>query len=333
MLINKAVKLNEKYQIITLIAKGGMANIYYAIRKSDNLSCAIKVIKLNSPDKKNLIKRFLEEIRIHSKIKSTYVAEIYETFSDSENDEYWIAMEYVEGVTLKNKIDEAGSLPQEEVVEYAKQIALGLKSIHDHNISHRDIKDTNIMITNLNEIKIVDLGIAIDDRTKRITAEQKVVGSPHYVPGEISIYKKEKSAIKIDIYSLGISIYQMLLGRVPFEGANFIEILDKHRNNPVPRIKSLKPTTSNGLINVILKALAKNPKDRYNNMKEFYNDLNTCLEPSRWNEEEISFKEKKTKSLKNIFSSKKWLIFLIVSFFIFILLIAIIIYLLINVGN
>ncbi|VEU59523.1 serine/threonine-protein kinase [Mesomycoplasma neurolyticum] len=328
MNVHKAKKLNENYQVFNLIAQGGMASVYYAIRKKDNLPCAIKLIKPTIVDKNVSIKRFKEEIRIHEKVKSLYVAKIYDTCFDELNQEFWISMEFVEGVTLKNKIEESGSLNEEDTVEYAKQIALGLKAIHDVNANHRDIKDTNIMITNLNEIKIVDLGIAIDDKTKRVTGEQKVVGSPHYIPGEISTYKREKSSIKIDVYSLGITIYQMLLGRVPFDGENFIEILDKHRKAPVPRIKSLKPTTSNGLINVILKALAKNPKDRYNNMLEFYNDLDTCLDENRKNEQEISFKEEKPKKIVNLLESNKWFLILIISIAIIIIIIIVIIILL-----
>ncbi|MGZ9413887.1 serine/threonine-protein kinase [Mycoplasma sp. 480] len=288
-------KLLQNYYISNTLGKGGMSVIYLAVRKKDNFKCAIKLMNYESMSDLS-IERFKEEIRITKKVDSPYVARLIDSCFDLENKEFWIAMELVDGTILKNVIERSGTLSKEDVVNYAKQITLGIKAIHKAGIFHRDIKDTNIMVTNLNQIKIIDLGIAIDNESQRLTQENKVIGSVHYMPGEIADYK-EKGSVKIDIYSIGIVIYQMLIGCVPFSGDSHLKILAKHKEQSLPKIQNLKPTTSHGLINIIHRCLAKNPYDRYNNMNELYNDLSTCLKPERLSENIINFDQKQRKNL------------------------------------
>ncbi|WGI36541.1 serine/threonine-protein kinase [Mesomycoplasma lagogenitalium] len=323
-------KLNSKYKLLTQIGKGGMSVIYLAIKKDDNSKWAIKVMKSEQLDKTG-ITRFKEEIRISNKVNSPYVIKIDDYCFDPGNNEFWIAMEFVDGTILKNVIERVGSLTENETVNYAKQIVLGIDAIHKAGIYHRDIKDTNIMVSNLNEIKIIDLGIAIDEDSERVTKENNVIGSVHYMAGEIAEYKK-KGSPKADIYAIGIVIYQMLIGNVPFTGDTYIKILAKHRESEIPNIKNMKPNTSNGLINVINKCLAKDPNNRYDNMEELYRDLSTCLDPKRMAENELVYKRKVKKGIADFLASKAGMITIWTIFGITLLLLIIVIILLYGIG-
>ncbi|UWD34465.1 serine/threonine-protein kinase [Mesomycoplasma molare] len=319
-------KLEEKYKILNMIGGGGMSTIYLAINKANKTKCAIKFMNSNLMDENN-IKRFAQEIRIHKKINSPYVIKLLDYCFDRENREFWIVMELIEGTILKNVIERVGSLSKEEVVNYSKQIVLGLKEIHNAGIYHRDIKDSNIMVSTLNEIKIIDLGIAIDNESERLTQENKVIGSVHYMPGEIADYK-EKGSEKIDIYSVGIVMYQMLIGSVPFTGYSHVKIISKHKYNPVPKIQVLKQTTSHGLINIINRCLAKNPDNRYRDMSELYRDLSTCLRPDRLAEKIIDYNKPEKKTFLDFWTGKMGNFILYTSLVIVLILLIIVIILL-----
>lgn len=307
--------LSEKYKILRKIGEGGMSSVYLAISKIDSLRYAIKVMQ--SPPNKKAInkKRFLEEIRIAKQIQSPYISKIFDSCFDETNDEYWMAMEYIEGEILKDIIERNGGLTVDLAVNYSMQIAEGMSDIHNSHIIHRDLKTSNIMIDNMNRVKIIDFGIAISRETERHTSTNKVIGSVHYLAPEIL----ESKAInnKVDIYALGILIYEMVIGKTPFYSDENLaphEIVLKQKNSKIISVNSLNPIIPQSLANIITKATAKKPEQRYESMRMVYFDLQTCLSQERALEEPIDLdRTKKQQSLIDFLASKKGIWFFVIS--------------------
>ena len=204
-----------------------------------------------------------------------------------DNGNFYIVMEYIDGKTLKQLIKKRGHLTASEAVDIMCQLTDGLAPAHDSYIIHRDIKPQNIMILEDGLVKITDFGVAMALNASDLTQTNSVMGSVHYLPPEQAAGKG--STIKSDIYSLGIVLYEMLAGTMPFRGETAVEIALKHIKNPMPSIRKINPKIPQALENVILKATAKNPKNRYNNVRELYDDLKTCLDKKRANEKRIVF--------------------------------------------
>jgi serine/threonine-protein kinase len=197
-------------------------------------------------------------------------------------------MEYIEGKHLKQLLRRRGSLTVKEVIDIMLQITDGMAAAHDSYIIHRDIKPQNIMILENGLVKITDFGIAMALNGTQLTQTNSVMGSVHYLPPEQASGKG--STIQSDIYSMGILMYELLTGKLPYKGDNAVEIALKHLKESLPSIRKELPNLPQSIENIILKAAAKNPKNRYADAREMHDDIKTCLEESRQNEEPYVYK-------------------------------------------
>ena len=191
-------------------------------------------------------------------------------------------MEYVEGKTLKQLVKRRGSLTINEVIDIMLQLTDGIAHAHDSYIIHRDIKPQNIMIMENGLVKITDFGIAMALNSTQLTQTNSVMGSVHYLPPEQANGKG--ASVKCDIYSLGILMFELLTGTIPFKGENAVEIALKQMKEPLPDVTLINPEIPQSIENVLIKATAKNPKNRYNDAREMHKDIETALDESRKNE-------------------------------------------------
>lgn len=284
-MFTKGQRINDRYEIIRLIGEGGMANVYLAYDTILERNVAVKVLRGDLADDEKFVRRFQREAISASSLSHPNIVEMYDVGEDNGN--FYIVMEYIDGKTLKQLIKKRGHLTTSEAVDIMCQLTDGLSHAHESYIIHRDIKPQNIMILEDGLVKITDFGVAMALNASDLTQTNSVMGSVHYLPPEQAAGKG--STIKSDVYSLGIVLYEMLAGTMPFRGETAVEIALKHIKNPMPSIKKVNPKVPQSLENVILKCTAKNPKNRYNNVRELYDDLKTSLDKSRENEKRIIF--------------------------------------------
>ena len=284
-MITKGQKINDRYEVTKLIGEGGMANVYLGYDTILERDVAIKVLRGDLADDEKFVRRFRREAQNASLLSHPNIVQIYDVGEDDGN--FYIVMEYIKGQTLKQLIKKRGKLTPAETVDIISQLTDGLAHAHDSYIIHRDIKPQNIMILEDGMVKITDFGIAMALNASDLTQTNSVMGSVHYLPPEQASGKG--STIKSDIYSLGIMMYEMLAGTMPFKGETAVEIAMKHLKNPMPSVRKENPSVPQALENIILKATAKNTKNRYNNVREVYEDIKTCLDKSRKDEKRIVF--------------------------------------------
>ncbi len=284
-MIMKGQKINDRYQIIKSIGEGGMANVYLAYDTILDRDVAVKVLRGDLSNDEKFVRRFQREALNASSLSHPNIVEVYDVGDD--NGQYFIVMEYIEGKNLKELTKKRGKLTTTEVVDIMSQIADGLSVAHDSYIIHRDIKPQNIMILENGLVKITDFGIAMAMNATQLTQTNSVMGSVHYLPPEQASGKG--STLKSDIYSMGILMYELLTGVLPYRGDNAVEIALKHLKEPLPSIREELPDLPQSVENIILKSAAKNPKNRYNDAREMYEDLKTCLDDSRLKEERFEY--------------------------------------------
>lgn len=273
-MLSKGQKINERYEIIKTIGEGGMANVYLANDTILDRKVAIKVLRGDLSNDEKFIRRFKREALSVSNLSHPNIVEVYDVGEEDGN--YYIVMEYIDGKTLKQLLQKRGALTLNEVIDIMTQLTDGLSHAHEAYIIHRDIKPQNIMIEDNGLIKITDFGIAMALNSTQLTQTNSVMGSVHYLPPEQANGKG--STIKSDIYSLGILMYELLTGSVPFKGDTAVEIALKHMKEKVPSIRKQNPTIPQSVENIVLKATAKNPKNRYDSVKDMYKDLQTALQ-------------------------------------------------------
>lgn len=305
-MIMKGQKISDRYQIIKSIGEGGMANVYLAYDTILDRNVAVKVLRGDLATDEKFVRRFQREALSASSLSNPNIVEVYDVGED--NGEYYIVMEYVEGKHLKNLLKKRGKLTVPEVIDIVLQITNGLSVAHDSYIIHRDIKPQNILILDNGLIKITDFGIAVAMNATQLTQTNSVMGSVHYLPPEQASGKG--ATLQSDIYSIGILMYELLTGKLPFKGDNAVEIALKHLKEPMPSIRDEMPEIPQSVENIILKATAKNPKNRYADAREMHEDLKTCLDESRANELKITFKYPEhdyddTKLLKTVKQTEK----------------------------
>ena len=305
-MIMKGQKISDRYQIIKSIGEGGMANVYLAYDTILDRNVAVKVLRGDLATDEKFVRRFQREALSASSLTNPNIVEVYDVGED--NGEYYIVMEYVEGKHLKNLLKKRGKLTVPEVVDIVLQITSGLSVAHDSYIIHRDIKPQNILILDNGLVKITDFGIAVAMNATQLTQTNSVMGSVHYLPPEQASGKG--ATLQSDIYSIGILMYELLTGKLPFKGDNAVEIALKHLKEPMPSIRDEYPEIPQSVENIILKATAKNPKNRYADAREMHEDLKTCLDDSRKNELKITFKYPEydyddTKLLKTVKETQK----------------------------
>ncbi|MBP5683721.1 MAG: Stk1 family PASTA domain-containing Ser/Thr kinase, partial [Bacilli bacterium] len=232
------------------------------------------------------VRRFQREALAASSLSHPNIVEMYDVGEDKGM--YYIVMEYVKGVTLKQLLKKRGALTLSECIDIMLQLTDGISHAHASYIIHRDIKPQNIMIQDNGEIKITDFGIAIALNNTQMTQTNSIMGSVHYLPPEQASGKV--ATVKSDIYSMGIMFYELLTGSLPFKGDTAFEIALKQIKDDIPSVRDFNNSIPQSVENVVLKATAKNPKNRYSSAKEMHDDLLTVLDENRLDEPRIGFK-------------------------------------------
>jgi len=259
----------NRYQIIEELGKGGMGRVYKAIDKEVNAKIAIKLIKPEIASHKKIIQRFRNELKIARDISHKNVCRMYDL--NKEKGSYYITMEYVSGEDLKSFIRRARQLTAGTALTIAKQVCEGLTEAHKLGVVHRDLKPQNIMIDREGNARIMDFGIARSLSGKGITGAGVMIGTPEYMSPE-QVEGKEVDP-RSDIYSLGIILYEMVTGQVPFEGDTPFTIGVKHKSEPPNPPKKLNEQIPDDLNRVILRCLEKDPEKRYQSAQEVRSEL------------------------------------------------------------
>ena len=289
-MIAKGQKINDRYQVIRSVGEGGMANVYLAYDTILDRNVAVKVLRGDLSSDEKFVRRFQREAISASSLSHPNIVEMYDVGEDDGN--YYIVMEFIDGKTLKSLIKKRGSLTVCEVVDIMLQLTSAISCAHDSYIIHRDIKPQNVMILDDGRVKITDFGIAIASNASELTQTNSVMGSVHYLPPEQA--NGNGATAKSDIYSLGILMFELLTGKLPFKGDNAVEIALKQMKEQIPSVCKINEEIPQSIENVILKACAKNPKNRYTNVKAMYNDIKTALDEERANEPVLKYKYSET---------------------------------------
>lgn len=278
--MNKGYVLNGRYEIIGRLGEGGMADVYLAEDLILKRKVAVKLLRLDFRDNPKAKKRFQHEAMAATQLDNPHIVGIYDV--DEVEGMQYLVMEYVDGEDLKEYIKDSFPIPYAEVVNIMEQICSAVSEAHRHNIIHRDLKPQNILVDKNGYIKITDFGISRAGSEDTMTQTRSIIGSIHYLsPEQI---KGQMATARSDIYSLGIILYEILTGKVPFNGDTAVSIAIKHSQTPMPFVRDFDPRIPQALENVVLKATAKNPDDRYQSVNEMAADLNTSLDKSRANE-------------------------------------------------
>lgn len=266
--------LGNRYEILEKIGKGGMATVYKAKDKTLNRYVAVKVLKDEFANDQEFIRRFQIEAQSAAALSHPNIVSIFDVSNDG--DIHYIVMELIEGKTLKDVINEKGKLPWQEACKIASQIASGLSVAHKNHIIHRDIKPHNIVMTKDNMAKITDFGIAKAASSSTINANSNSLGSVHYFSPEHARggYTDEKS----DIYSLGVVLYEMVTGKLPFDGDTAVSIAMKHLKDDPEEPINIVPDIPKGLNDIILKAMQREVGSRYLTASDMYKDLQKILQ-------------------------------------------------------
>jgi len=265
--------LGDRYEILEEVGQGGMATVYKAKCKLLNRYVAIKILKEEFIDDKNFMKKFKRESQAAASLSHPNILNVYDVGAETINEKNipYIVMEFIEGKTLKQIIVERGRLTVDETIYYSRQIAEAIKHAHINNVIHRDIKPQNIMITKDNRVKVTDFGIARAASSSTLTVSSNVLGSVHYFSPEQARggYTDETS----DIYSLGITMYEMVTGKLPFTGENLVSVALKHVQEEAVSPRELNKDIPSQLEAIILKCIQKNQGDRYPSLSALITDL------------------------------------------------------------
>ncbi|NPV27722.1 MAG: Stk1 family PASTA domain-containing Ser/Thr kinase [Firmicutes bacterium] len=266
--------LGNRYEIIEQLGVGGMALVYKARDTLLDRLVTIKILRDEFTSDDEFVKRFRREAQAVAKLSHPNVVSVYDV--GSEGSIHYIVMEYIAGRTLKELIKEKAPLPPKQAVEIARQICEALEHAHENGIVHRDIKPHNILLTRDGRVKVTDFGIARAASAATVTQTGTIVGSVHYFSPEQA--KGEVVGIKSDLYSVGAVLYEMMTGRVPFEGESPIAVALKHLQTPVLPPRQLNPSIPVNLEQVILKAMAKEPGIRFRTAREMSRALQDAME-------------------------------------------------------
>ena len=270
-MIKIGMMIGDRYEILEKIGTGGMSDVYKAKCHKLNRYVAVKILKQEFSENANFVSKFRIEAQAAAGLMHPNIVNVYDV--GEENGIYYIVMELVEGITLKKYIEKKARLSYKEAVSIAIQVCMGIEAAHNNHIIHRDIKPQNIIISKDGKVKVTDFGIAKAATSNTITSN--VMGSVHYTSPEQARggYSDEKS----DIYSLGITLFEMLTGRVPFNGETTVAIAIKHIQEEMPSPKEYVPEVPNSVEGIVLKCCRKSPDRRYPNMRELISDLKRSL--------------------------------------------------------
>ncbi len=261
-----------------------MANVYLAHDMILDRDVAVKILRLDFAENDEFIRRFHREAQSATSLAHPNIVSIYDV--GEEDSIYYIVMEYVEGQTLKQYIQQHSPVPVDTALDIMKQLLSAISHAHQHHIVHRDIKPHNILVDRLGNVKITDFGIAMALSSTSITQTNSVLGSVHYLSPEQA--RGGMANKKSDIYSLGIVMFELLTGRLPFSGESAVSIALKHLQSETPSLRRWNPSIPQSVENIVLKATAKDPFHRYENVEDMEEDIRTALEPGRMNEKKFS---------------------------------------------
>ena len=270
-MVKIGMMIGDRYEILEKIGTGGMSDVYKAKCHKLNRYVAVKVLKQEFSENENFVSKFRIEAQAAASLMHPNIVNVYDV--GAENDIYYIVMELVEGITLKKYIERKARLSYKEAVSIAIQVSMGIEAAHNNHIIHRDIKPQNIIISREGKVKVTDFGIAKAATSNTITSN--VMGSMHYTSPEQARggYSDEKS----DIYSLGITLFEMLTGRVPFNGETTVAIAIKHIQEEMTSPKEFVPEIPGSVEAIVMKCCQKSPDRRYQNMAEVIADLKQSL--------------------------------------------------------
>lgn len=280
MMIEIGQKIGGRYKIIRLIGSGGMSNVYLGHDLILDRDVAVKVLRFDFQNNREALRRFQREALSATQLVHPNIVSVYDV--DEDEGHQYIIMEYVEGTDLKQHIRNNGQTSPEEAIHLMGQVLSAIALAHRNRIIHRDIKPQNLLIDQDNTVKVTDFGIAVALSDTSITQTNTLLGSVHYISPEQA--RGSVTTTKSDIYALGIVLYELLSGDVPFDGESAVSIALKHFQDPIPSVRDVNPAVPQSLENVILKATAKEPTDRYDSCEEMLMDLETVLSPNRMNE-------------------------------------------------
>ena len=270
-MIKIGMMIGDRYEILEKIGTGGMSDVYKAKCHKLNRFVAIKVLKQEFSENANFVSKFRTEAQAAAGLMHPNIVNVYDV--GEENGIYYFVMEMVEGITLKKYIEKKARLSVKEAISIAIQVSMGIEAAHNNHIIHRDIKPQNIMISKDGKVKVTDFGIAKAATSNTITSN--VMGSVHYTSPEQARggYSDEKS----DIYSLGITMFEMLTGRVPFNGETTVAIAIKHIQEELPSPREYVPEIPISVEQIVFKCCQKSPDRRYQSMAELIDDLKQSL--------------------------------------------------------
>ena len=273
-------ELNHRYKIIESLGEGGMANVYLAHDLVLDRDVSVKLLRLDLRDDPSTKRRFEREAMAATQLNDPHIVGIYDV--GEEHGIQYMVMEYVKGTDLKTYIHDHYPIPLPQVIDIMEQVLSAVQTAHANGIIHRDLKPQNILIDENKNIKITDFGIAMAASQNSMTQTNSLLGSVHYLSPEQA--RGSIATPQSDIYSLGIILFELLTGQVPFEGETAVSIALKHFRDEIPSVRRFNPQIPQPLENVVYRATAKHPCDRYHDVAAMAADLQTSLDPSRADE-------------------------------------------------
>jgi eukaryotic-like serine/threonine-protein kinase len=266
--------LSGRYRLEAKLGSGGMSTVYLARDQTLDRQVAVKVMHREMSEQADQLERFRQEARAVAKLSHPNVVSVIDAGEDGGHP--YIVFEYVEGETLKQRITRDGALEPQEAIAYAIEIARGLSMAHARNMVHRDIKPQNVLIDAEGRAKLTDFGISRQLEQDGMTATGRVLGTTDYVAPEQAMGRKVDP--RSDLYSLGVVLYEMLVGQVPFQADSQVGVAMKHVNEELPDVQRRRPEVSAAVALVVERATAKDPAERYQDVGEMADDLSTALE-------------------------------------------------------
>lgn len=275
--------IGNRYRIVKLIGKGGMADVYLAFDTILKREVAVKVLKSDMADDVVALERFKREAGAVTQLSHPNIVDVYDVGDDG--DKHYIVMEYVKGYTLKQLIKKRGPIPYKEAVWLMKQLAGALMEAHRNNVIHRDIKSQNVLIKDDGTVKLSDFGIAMASGAMQITHQGSVIGSVHYLAPELA--QGKQATMQSDIYSLGIVFYELLTGDVPYKADTPVQVALQHIKGTIPSVRDFNPEIPQSVDNILIRATAKSPNQRYRNIALMLKDLNECLKKEHRDDKKV----------------------------------------------
>jgi eukaryotic-like serine/threonine-protein kinase len=266
--------LSGRYRLESKLGSGGMSTVYLALDEVLDRPVAIKLLHREISEEADQLERFRREARAAARLSHPNLVGVIDAGEDDGRP--YIVFEYIEGRTLKRRLQEEGRLPIDEAVAYAIEIGRGLTAAHARKLVHRDVKPQNVLIDPDGRAKVTDFGIARSLESKGLTATGRVLGTTDYVSPEQAM--GEEVDERSDVYSLGVVLYEMLTGDVPFRAETQVGVAMKHVNKPMPDVQTKRPEVSAAVASVVDRATTKDPRDRYGTVAEMVRDLEQTLE-------------------------------------------------------